>query len=127
MFIYRGVLRLNKNGTELFRMDTLCMKYAVVSYNVLLLCLPSDNVEHELRRLSLINIPERRKPRKQAGLVCRGALQAVLRQVVSCAYLVRHKVYRTCSARILLLDQPCKLRFDEQGKTTVTTAHPEYR
>ena len=64
-----------------------------------------------------------------------GALQAVLRQVVSCTYsatasrvvYVRHMVYRTSSARILLLDQPCKLRFDEQGKTTVTTAHLEYR
>ena len=37
----------------------------------------------------------------------------------------RHMVYRICSAGILLLDQHCRLRFDEQGKTTVTTAHLE--
>ena len=49
MFIYCGFLRHNKNRTELFRMDTLCTSYAVVSYLVLLLRSPSDNVQHELQ------------------------------------------------------------------------------
>ena len=56
-----------------------------------------------------------------------GALQAVQRQVVPGIVYVRHMVYRVCGARVLLLDQPCKLVFGEQEKTTVTTAHPKYR
>ena len=39
-----------KNRTELFRMDTLCTRYAVVSYPELFLLLPSDNVQNELQR-----------------------------------------------------------------------------
>ena len=34
------------------------------SYVLLLLCLPSDHVQHERQRWSLISIPARRKPRK---------------------------------------------------------------
>ena len=34
MFTYHGALRRNKNRTKLFRMDTLCTRYAVVSYLV---------------------------------------------------------------------------------------------
>ena len=56
-----------------------------------------------------------------------GALQAVLRQVAPGIVYVRHVVHRICSARVLLLDQPCELVFGEQEKTTVTTALPKYR
>ena len=56
-----------------------------------------------------------------------GALQAVLRQVAPGIVYVRHVVHRICSARVLLLDQPCKLVFGEQEKTAVTTALPKYR
>ena len=107
-FIYRGVFRRNKNRTKLFRMDTLCTRYAVVSYLVilLLLCLASDDVQHELQRRSLMNIPERREPRKQTGIVCRCSTSSTtasrivyVRHMVWCiVYAVRVSCYSTSPA-----------------------------
>ena len=69
----------------------------------------------------------RKKKTKETEWYCVVSPCATRSAMASRIVYARHMVYRICSARGLLLDQPCKLRFDEQGKATVTTAHPEYR
>ena len=67
----------------------------------------------------------RKKKTKETEWYCVVSPCATRSAMASRIVYARHMVYRICSARGLLLDQPCKLRFDEQGNTTGTPARPE--